>query len=101
MERNLKQKVVSSTSVSTRGFCRATIEDVVPFLSKFTFLATEIILILCFIQTTLFQTKMLDEGTPSIFINDATHSLKTDLTKIPFSFGTENQAATLTDVNGK
>ncbi|KAL9951814.1 hypothetical protein ACROYT_G044546 [Oculina patagonica] len=52
-------------------------------------------------QTTLFQNKLLDASNPSsIFINEISHSLNTDLTKQPSDFGTEDFAATLMDVNG-
>ncbi|XP_078352647.1 chondroitin sulfate ABC exolyase-like [Oculina patagonica] len=52
-------------------------------------------------QTALFQTKLLDVSNPSsIRINDTTHALDTDLTKVPNDFGTDDYAATLMDVNG-
>ena len=54
------------------------------------------------LQTTLFQTKLLNASNPSsILINETSHSLNTDLTKAPSFFGTGNHAATLMDVNGK
>ena len=59
-------------------------------------------LFVCLIQTTLFQTKLLDATNPSsIYINTTCHSLNTDLTKAPSFFGSGSVAAVLRDVNGK
>ncbi|KAL9953039.1 hypothetical protein ACROYT_G040390 [Oculina patagonica] len=52
-------------------------------------------------QTALFQNKLLDATSPSsILMNTTSHSLNDDLTNEPSSFGGENFAATLRDVNG-
>ena len=54
------------------------------------------------LQTTLFQTKLLNASNPSsILINETSHSLSTNLKKAPSFFGRGNHAATLMDVNGK
>ena len=54
------------------------------------------------LQTTLFQTRLLNASNPSsILINETSHSLSTDLTRAPSFFGAGNHAATLMDVSGK
>ena len=52
-------------------------------------------------QTTLFQNMLLDASNPSsVSVNGTSHSLNTDLTKEPSSFGADDFAALLMDVNG-